>query len=131
MSAFDDIIADGLVAAESAWGTTFTLGGYDGTYTGTFDRHLDQRSPSQGGLQFDDDATIVTSRQQFDVLLGITDESGVALLTEAEAAILIEGDTAVFPRVGQRLTHDARVYLITSREIDAHSITIRLKSVHR
>lgn len=131
MSAFDDIIKDGLSAAEDAWGSTFTLNGSSGTFTGTFDRHQDSSAPAEGGYLDQISAVIVCNRLQFDILLGIATEAGVQIVTESEAALMIENDDAVFPRVGQKLTHDNRKYLITGREIDASSITITLRSVNR
>ena len=131
MSFFDDLIADGIAAAERAWGTTFTLEGQAATFTGTFDRHQDSSAPAEGGYFDNISATIVCNRQQFDVLLGITDEDGVALLTEADAEILIESDVNVFPQIGKRLTHDSKTYLITGRAIDVSSITITPRSVNR
>ena len=131
MSFFDDLITDGLTAAESAWGTAFTLDGSGGTYTGTFDRHQDSSAPAEGGYLDQISAVIVCNRQQFDVLLGITDEDGVALLTEADAELTIENDTAILPQIGKRLTHDSNVYLITGREIDTSSVTISLRSTNR
>ena len=131
MSFFDDLIADGLTAAESAWGTTFTIEGQSGTFTGTFDRHQDSSAPADGGYLDNISATIVASRLQFDVALGITDENGVALMTEADAELAIENDTAILPQIGKRLTHDGTVYLITSREIDTSSVTVTLRSVNR
>ena len=131
MSFFDDLITDGLTAAESAWGTAFTLDGSGGTYTGTFDRHQDSSAPAEGGYLDQISAVIVCNRQQFDVLLGITDEDGVALLTESEATILIEADFSVLPQIGKRLTHNTKTYLITGREIDVSSITLTLRSVNR
>lgn len=114
MSAFDDIIKAGIAAAESAWGSNFTLAGMSQTFTGTFDRHSDSSAPTDGGYFDQISATIVCARLQFDILLGIATE-----------------DDAVFPRIGQRLTHDNRKYLITGREIDAASITLTLRSVNR
>lgn len=131
MSFFDDLIVDGLTAAESAWGTAFTLDGQSGAFTGTFDRHQDSSAPADGGYFDNISATIVASRLQFDVAPGITTEDGVQIVTESEAALMIENDDAVFPRVGQKLTHDNRRYLITGREIDASSITITLRSINR
>ena len=131
MSFFDDLISDGVTAAESAWGTTFTLEGKSVEFTGTFDRHQDSSAPSDGGYLDNISATIVCNRQQFDVLLGITDEDGNPLLTEAAAELLIESDVNVFPQIGKKLTHDSRVYLVTGREIDASSITITLRSINR
>lgn len=131
MSAFDDIIKAGIAAAESAWGSNFTLAGMSQTFTGTFDRHSDSSAPTDGGYFDQISATIVCARLQFDILLGIATEDGEQLVTEAEAAILIENDDAVFPQIGQRLTHDNRKYLITGREIDAASITLTLRSVNR
>ena len=131
MSFFDDIIKSGLSAAEDAWGSTFTLDGSGGTYTGTFDRHQDSSSPSDGGYLDQISAAIVCNRLQFDILLGIATEAGVQIVTESEAALMIENDDAVFPRVGQKLTHDNRKYMITGREIDASSITITLRSINR
>lgn len=131
MSFFDDLISDGVAAAESAWGTTFTLEGQSVEFTGTFDRHQDSSAPSDGGYLDNISATIVCNRQQFDVLLGITDEDGNPLLTEAAAELLIESDVNVFPQIGKKLTHDSRVYLVTGREIDTSSITITLRSINR
>lgn len=131
MSFFDDLITDGLTAAESAWGTAFTLDGSGGTYTGTFDRHQDSSAPAEGGYFDNISATIVASRLQFDVALGITTEAGVALMTEADAELTIENDTAILPQIGKRLTHDSNVYLITGREIDTSSVTISLRSINR
>ena len=131
MSFFDDLISDGVTAAESAWGTTFTLEGKSVEFTGTFDRHQDSSAPSDGGYLDNISATIVCNRQQFDVLLGITDEDGNQLLTEAAAELLIESDVNVLPQIGKKLTHDSHVYLVTGREIDTSSITITLRSINR
>ena len=131
MSFFDDIIKSGLSAAESAWGSTFTLDGSGGTYTGTFDRHQDSSAPSDGGYLDQISAVIVCNRLQFDILLGIATEQGDQIVTESQAALMIENDDTVFPQIGQKLTHDSRKYLITSREIDASSITLGLRSINR
>jgi len=131
MSFFDDLISDGVNAAESAWGTTFTLEGQSVEFTGTFDRHQDSSVPSDGGYLDEISATIVCNRQQFDVLLNITDEAENPLLTENTSELLIESDVNVFPQIGKKLTHDLRVYLITGREIDASSITMTLRSTNR
>ena len=131
MSAFDDIIKDGLTAAEEAWGTTFTLDGRAETFTGTFDQHQDSSAPADGGYFDTISATIVCKRLQFDILLGIATEGGDQIVTESEAMVLIENDDAVFPRIGQKLTHQTRTYLITGRAIDTSSITLTLKSANR
>lgn len=131
MSFFDDIIKDGLTAAEDAWGTSFTLDGRAETFTCTFDQHQDSSTPAEGGYFDNISATLVCKRLQFDILLGIATEDGEQVVTESEAAILIENDDVVFPRIGQKLTHQTRKYLITSRAIDTSSITITLKSINR
>lgn len=131
MSFFDDIIKDGLTSAEDAWGTVFTLDGRAENFTGTFDQHQDSSSPSDGGYLENISATIVCKRLQFDILLGIATEAGVQIVTESQAALMIENDDAVFPQIGQKLTHENRSYLITGRAIDTSSITITLRSINR
>lgn len=131
MSFFDDLISDGMTAAENAWGTSFTMDGSSRTFTGTFDRYQDSATPQDGGYLDQISATIVCSRLQFDILLGIATEDGEQVVTESEAAILIENDDVVFPRIGQKLTHQTRKYLITSRAIDTSSITLTLRSINR
>lgn len=134
MGAFDDAIAAGLAAAESAWGVSFTILGIAGTFTGTFDRHRDEGAPSVGGYLPQVDASVVASRSQFSGIASeaLLLEDGTELLLENGAALELEGDDdANLPAVGKRLTVQGKQYLITAIEDDGHAFSIYLRSVHR
>lgn len=134
MGAFDDAIAAGLAAAESAWGVSFTILGIAGTFTGTFDRHRDEGAPAVGGYLPQVDASIVASRSQFAAIASeaLLLEDGTQLLLEDGTPLELEGDEgANLPAVGKRLTVQGKQYLVTAVEDDGHAFSIHLRSVHR
>lgn len=128
MSLFDDAIASGMTAAESAWGVSWTCNG--STFTGTFDRRRDDGEPDVGGYLPQEDGVLVASATQFTDGASLLDESGSEILDEASAAIEDETGSNV-PDKGDRITVLGSTYLIRWIEYDSHSYTFGLKSVNR
>lgn len=128
MGLFDDAIADGMTAAETAWGVSWTCNG--STFTGTFDRRRDDGEPDIGGYLPQEDGVLVASVAQFSDGEALLTEAGDELLTEASAELEDEEGSNV-PEKGDRITVLGSTYLIRWIEYDGHAYTFGLKSTNR
>ena len=127
MTLFDDIIADGLTAAENAWGESFTIAGRYGTFTGTWDSRRDSAKPADGGYLPEITSSIVASITQFTETPLLLEQGGKI---ELEQGGTLETEfTRAIPEIGARLTIRSNVYLVAFVENDGHAITLGLKSV--
>jgi len=126
---FDDIIADGLTAAENAWGASFTISTRYGTFTGTWDSHRDSSKPEDGGYLPEVTSSIVASIAQFTESPLLLEQGGEL---ELEQGGTLETEfTRTVPNIGDKITVGSNTYLIVSIDNDGHAITFGLKSVNR